>query len=488
MRRQRSWALPRDVAALRFAPSRDSKNDGPDDRLPTQLSLSSPLSSRCALAASVPPTVHSDRAGRVAARLALRERDRHGGGSGGGDLSTLSLSSRFLSLSFPFGCRHARLKSCSIHSRRRRRLRYTTPTLPCTTPGPVQRVASLGVIALVSLCNKSCATRFHSLSPSPAPPSSCFFYISTLAMSAAMAAALRSAPRSLLASSLAPRRALSSARRLSAAPTSSLSASLFSLSSSRLLKALPRRLSARQQDLHFSAGMLNLSTAELIAATTSANRVVVFSKSTCPFCHKAKGILKAQGVDDAIVFETDQGEGAARGTTTGAAGDKGEKKGGWKGMSEGEAALAQSPPLRSQSAAARRTVRRTGVRRHRNCPGLLAIPHRGSPGQRGESKSRASGACRRPRSVSANDSPSSSLSLSLSLSLFSFRLQWSSRAQRWTPPTSAPSLPASLATAPSRRSSSTVRSRLVSGLRHGVCPGLQHVRPLRLREREEKGP
>jgi hypothetical protein len=55
--------------------------------------------------------------------------------------------------------------------------------------------------------------------------------------------------------------------------------------------------------------MLSLSTAERIAAVTSANRVVVFSKTTCPHCRAAKKLLRECGVDDVLIIETDQGDG-----------------------------------------------------------------------------------------------------------------------------------------------------------------------------------
>lgn len=55
--------------------------------------------------------------------------------------------------------------------------------------------------------------------------------------------------------------------------------------------------------------MLSLSTAERIAAVTNANRVVVFSKTTCPHCRAAKKLLRESGVDDVLIIETDQGDG-----------------------------------------------------------------------------------------------------------------------------------------------------------------------------------
>jgi hypothetical protein len=42
---------------------------------------------------------------------------------------------------------------------------------------------------------------------------------------------------------------------------------------------------------------------------TSGNRVVVFSKTTCPHCRAAKKLLRECGVDDVLIIETDQGDG-----------------------------------------------------------------------------------------------------------------------------------------------------------------------------------
>lgn len=49
-----------------------------------------------------------------------------------------------------------------------------------------------------------------------------------------------------------------------------------------------------------------MSKAEYVEQQVSSNKVVVFSKSYCPFCKKAKEALKSVGLEDYLVIELDQ--------------------------------------------------------------------------------------------------------------------------------------------------------------------------------------
>ena len=44
----------------------------------------------------------------------------------------------------------------------------------------------------------------------------------------------------------------------------------------------------------------------LVKSVIAANRVVVFSKSYCPFCNLAKTVLKDAGVSKAFIVELDE--------------------------------------------------------------------------------------------------------------------------------------------------------------------------------------
>eukprot|EP00043_Microstomoeca_roanoka_P001238 m.31714 g.31714 ORF g.31714 m.31714 type:complete len:108 (-) comp10710_c0_seq1:222-545(-) len=49
-----------------------------------------------------------------------------------------------------------------------------------------------------------------------------------------------------------------------------------------------------------------MSAASIVEKALAENKVVVFSKTYCPYCSKAKAAIKAQGID-ALIIELDEG-------------------------------------------------------------------------------------------------------------------------------------------------------------------------------------